>query len=130
MFRSSDGAENWTSIEGKPSAFGFAVAAHPLDPNTAWFVAAVKDDRRYPVDGRFVVSRTCDGGKSFEILSSGLPREESYDLVYRHGLDVDETGARVAVGSTTGNLWVSEDGGDGWQDVSGRLPPIYAVRFA
>ena len=130
MFRSGDGAANWTSLTGKPSSFGFAVAAHPHDPNTAWFVTATKDERRYPVDGRFVVSRTRDGGSSFEVLSEGLPQGECYDLVYRHGLDVDDTGACLAIGSTTGNMWVSTNAGDAWRAAPIHLPPIYAVRFA
>jgi hypothetical protein len=130
MFRSADGAETWASLDGEPSSFGFAVGVHPRDPDTAWFATAVKDEKRYPVDGRLVVSRTRDGGETFELLSKGLPSAESYDLIYRHGLDVDETGARVAMGSTTGNLWVSEDGGDEWRELSAHLPPIYAVRFA
>ena len=32
----------------EPSTFGFAVAVHPHDPKTAWFVPAVKDEVRYP----------------------------------------------------------------------------------
>jgi hypothetical protein len=31
------------------------------------------------------------------------------------------------MGSTTGNLWVSEDGGENWGQVSGTLPPVYCV---
>jgi hypothetical protein len=50
--------------------------------------------------------------------------------VYRHGLDIDSSGDRLAFGSTTGNLWVSDDQGDHWQLVSQHLPPIYCVRFA
>ncbi len=34
------------------------------------------------------------------------------------------------MGSTTGGLWVSEDRGDSWSEVTHTLPPIYAVRFA
>jgi hypothetical protein len=34
-------------------------------------------------------------------LRDGLPQRDAYDLVYRHGLDVDPTGTRVAMGSTT-----------------------------
>ena len=49
--------------------------------------------------------------------------------MFRHALDVDETGDRLMFGSTTGSLWVSEDAGDSWQTVSSNLPPIYAVRF-
>jgi len=33
------------------------------------------------------------------------------------------------MGSTTGALWMSDDGGEGWTLVSAHLPPIYAVRF-
>jgi len=130
MFRSTDGAQTWTEIKDvKPSVFGFAVAVHPKDPNTAWFVPSQKDEKRCPIDGRVVVNRTRDGGKTFETLRGGLPQEFAYDLTYRHGLDVDETGDRLAFGSTTGSVWISEDGGDSWQNVSTHLPPVYAVRF-
>ena len=60
----------------------------------------------------------------------GLPQRHAYDLVFRHALDVDETGEGLALGSTTGNLWVSEDGGDHWTPVAAHLPPIYQVRWA
>jgi hypothetical protein len=113
-----------------PSKFGFAVAAHPRDPDTAWFVPAIKDERRVPVDGKVVVARTRDGGRSFEVLKNGLPQRHAYDLVWRHALAVDETGELLAFGSTSGGLWISENGGDSWTMPEARLPPIAAVRFA
>lgn len=129
IFRSTDAGRRWQRIEtARPSSFGFAVAAHPTDPRTAWFVPAVKDERRVPVDGRLVVSRTRDGGETFEIFDRGLPAP-SYDLVYRHALAVDESGQVLAMGSTTGGLWLSEDAGESWRALSLHLPPIYAVRF-
>ena len=70
-----------------------------------------------------------DGGKSCEVLREGLPQQHAYDLVYRHALDVDGSGERLALGSTTGALWVSDDGGDSFATVSAHLPPIYSVRF-
>ena len=82
-----------------------------------------------PVDAAVVVSRTRDGGASFDVLRKGLPRQHAYDIVFRHGLDVDETGDRLVVGSSTGSLWVSEDGGDAWVTVSTHLPQVYCVRF-
>jgi hypothetical protein len=99
-------------------------------PGSRWFVPAIKDEKRIPVDGRVVVTRTRNGAQNFEVLTQGLPQEHAYDLVYRHGLDVDENGDRLAFGSTTGSLWVSEDGGDHWMGVSTHLPPIHCVRFA
>jgi photosystem II stability/assembly factor-like uncharacterized protein len=130
IFRSIDDSASWQEISGvAPSAFGFAVAVHPDDPHTAWFVPAKKDEFRYPVDGRFVVNRTRDGGKTFQACSDGLPDTPAYDLVYRHALEVDASGERLAMGSTTGSLWISEDGADHWQTLSRNLPPIYCVRF-
>ena len=90
----------------------------------------IKDEKRIPVGGRLVVNRTRDGGRSFETLSRGLPQSHAYDVVYRHGLAIDPTGDRLAMGSTTGNLWVSEDQGDSWVCAAQHLPPVYAVRFA
>lgn len=129
IFRSIDGAAHWQRIEAHPSSFGFAVAVHPHEPDTAWFVPAVKDQYRIPVDARFVVTRTRDGGRTFEQFSKGLPDAPAYDLVYRHGLAVDESGQRLAMGSTTGGLWTSNDSGESWQLISAHLPPVYCVRF-
>jgi len=130
IFKSTDAAASWTEItDVQPSVFGFAVAVHPKNADVAWFIPALKDEKRYPVAGRVVVNRTSDGGKSFETLTKGLPQDHAYDLVFRHALDIDETGSRLAFGSTTGSLWVSEDGGDSWQTISSNLPPVYAVRF-
>lgn len=130
IFRSTDGCASWREITtARPSSFGFAVAVHPLDAATAWFVPGIGDEKRIPVDGRVVVSRTRDGGNTFNVLTNGLPQRHAYDLTFRHALDVDETGERLVFGSTTGNLWVSEDGGDSWSAVSAHLPPIYCTRF-
>lgn len=131
IFVSSDEGRNFSEITGvEPSTFGFPVVVHPKNPDTAWFVPGIKDEKRIPRDARLVVTRTRDGGKSFEVLGNGLPQSHAYDLVYRHALDLDATGQRLAFGSTTGGLWVSEDQGDNWVNVSHTLPPVYAVRFA
>jgi hypothetical protein len=130
VFRSEDAGANWREVTAiRPSKFGFAVAAHPIDPDTAWFIPAIKDERRIPVDGKVVVARTRDGGRSFEVLTRGLPQHHAYDLVWRHGLAVDESGERLAFGSTSGGLWISEDGGDSWAMPEARLPPVAVVRF-
>jgi hypothetical protein len=131
IFRSSDGGESFTEVTAAaPSRFGFAVAAHPADPATAWFVPAQKDECRVPSDGRFLVTRTRDSGATLETHARGLPEGASYDLVYRHALAVDGSGSRLAMGSTTGNLWTSTDAGESWRLLSAHMPPIAAVAFA
>lgn len=131
IFRSTDGGRAWSRFtNANPSAFGFAVAVHPADPNTAWFVPGIKDEQRLPSDHALCVMRTRDGGASFEPCRKGLPQEHAYHLVYRHCLDVAGDGRTLAFGSTTGSVWISEDGGDSWERLSAELPPVYCVRFA
>ncbi len=137
VFRSDDGAETFTEVaEG---AFGFAVAAHPHAPDTAWFAPAVKDECRVPRDGRLAVTRTDDAGAGFAEFRDGLGGRGAgegdgggarYDLIYRHALAVDGDGESLAMGSTTGNLWTSASGGRVWTQVSDGLPPIAALAFA
>lgn len=130
IWRSTDNGDHWVRIEqAGPSTFGFAVAAHPHDPDTAWFVPAISDMDRVPVDAKLVVTRTRDGGQTFDVLTDGLPQQHAYDLVYRHGLAVDGTGEQLLMGSTTGGLWYSANGGDAWTTVSTNLPPINAVNW-
>lgn len=130
IFRSDDSGKTFSEIkELGASTFGFAVAVHPTKPDTAWFVPATKDEIRIPVGGRLSVTRTQDAGQTATQLTCGFPAEHTYDLVYRHALAIDSTGTRLAFGSTTGGLWITEDGGDRWSELSSHLPPVYAVRF-
>jgi photosystem II stability/assembly factor-like uncharacterized protein len=130
IFRSTDGGKNWEELRNvSPSVFGFAVSVHPGDGRTAWFVPGVKDECRVPVHAALAVTRTRDGGETFETLRQGLPQEHCYDIVFRHGLDVDASGERLAMGSSTGGLWVTDDAGESWKTISNTLPPIYCVRW-
>lgn len=134
MYRSVDGGQLWQPIttpisKNFPSVFGFAVAADPANALRAWFAPAIKDEKRYPVDGKLVVTRTDDGGKTFQAFGKGLPQSQAYDLVYRHGLAVAPNGQDLAMASTTGSLWVSGDAGESWATVSQNLPPVAVVTF-
>jgi hypothetical protein len=62
------------------------------------------------------------------VFTPNLQRH-SCDIYFRHALGVDASGKRLALGSTAGSLWISENGGDGWECVSSRLPSINALRF-
>ena len=130
VFASRDAGQSWSRLTGLPvSDFGFAAAAHPHDPDIAWLAPAVSDERRYAVNGAVAVTKTTDGGHSFQAKRAGLPQSAAFDLVYRHGLAVDGSGRNLAMGSTTGGFWTSADGGESWSAPDARLPPINAVIF-
>lgn len=131
IWRSDDNGRRWQEVRAVPlSHFGFAVAVHPRDGNTAWFAPAEADQRRIPLDAALAVTRTTDAGKSFAVLRAGLPQQHCYDLVYRHALEVASDGRTLLMASTTGSVWLSGNAGDSWETVSTSMPPVYAVRFA
>jgi photosystem II stability/assembly factor-like uncharacterized protein len=129
VFHSEDGAATWRKVSNPDSGvhFGFPVAVDAKDGKTAWLVPGKSDQQRMAIDGGLFVARTEDAGSSWKALRKGLPQESAYDVILRHALHVD--GDRLAFGTTTGNLYVSEDRGDSWQTVANNLPPVYSVRF-
>lgn len=130
IWRSDDGAANWIKVsqpEG-PARFGFPIAVDECDPRTAWVVPAKSDQDRAAFGERLTVCRTTDAGATWTALRAGFPDEPTFDIVYRHALDL--AGSRLALGSTTGNVYWSDDRGDSWRALSHHLPPVYSVRFA
>ena len=93
----------------------------------AWVVPGVSDELRVAVDHALCVGRTENGGKSWDILRKGLPQEGVFDITYRHALA--NSGDTLAFGTTTGNLYLSENGGEDWLTLSSNLPMVYSVEF-
>jgi photosystem II stability/assembly factor-like uncharacterized protein len=107
--------------------FGFPIAVDAQDGRTAWVVPARADMARMALDGGLCVARTNDAGQSWRVLRKGLPQQHAYDIVFRHALDA--SGDCVCFGSTTGNVYLSEDRGETWHCLGNHFPPVYSVRF-
>ncbi len=130
IYRSENGGQDWVDISQKegPANFGFAIAAHETDPQVAWVIPGISDEIRVAVDQSLCVCRTDDGGKTWTDFRSGLPQEDAFDIVYRHALDI--TGDSLAFGTTTGNLYLSDNQGEKWELLNANLPMIHSVEFA
>lgn len=129
IFRTQDGGASWKMVseKGRAPHFGFAIAADPRNPGVAWVVPGHSDEVRTAIDGALVAYRTDDGGETWLPLRNGLPQENAYDIVLRHALDQSED--FVAFGSTTGNVYLSENRGESWLCLGTNFPPVYSVRF-
>ncbi|WP_339074904.1 hypothetical protein [Teredinibacter turnerae] len=129
VFFSDDGAASWRKVSDTESGvhFGFPVAVDDTDGRTAWVVPARADSHRMAIDGGLNVARTTDGGETWQSLRTGLPQQHAHDIVLRHALDA--SGDTLCFGSTTGNVYLSENRGDSWQCLGNNFPPVYSVRF-
>lgn len=130
IFVSTDGGQQWNEVSQKngPANFGFAVAVKADNPNQAWVIPGISDEIRVAIDQALVVCRTDDGGKTWLEQRSGLPQQHCFDIVYRHCLAIHEDS--LVFGTTTGNVYYSNDLGNHWQQLSSDLPMIYSVEIA
>ena len=131
VYRSDDAGDTWVDIgKGKlPSDFGFALAAHPTQPDTAYILPIQSDEFRVTPDARLRVYRTRDAGETWEPLARGLPQEGAYECVLRDGMATDgETPAGVYFGTRSGKVYGSRDDGDGWSRLVDGLPPVVCVK--
>lgn len=128
LFRSDDGGDSWSRIEtGLPSGFGFPLA---LDRRAKGLYAVPQesDEFRLPTDGAFAIWKSSDEGESWHALRNGLPQRHAWMSVLRKGLAVDHLDpCGVYVGTTSGTVHVSADGGDSWTQLPCTLPRILAV---
>jgi len=132
MHRSDDAGATWTEItEGLPTEFGFAAAAHPHDRDTFHVIPLDPGHGRTMPDGKAAVWRTKDAGSSWERLSNGLPQENAYLGVLRHGMSGDTYDTPgYYFGTSTGQVFASVDDGESWSEIASYLPAISSVEVA
>jgi photosystem II stability/assembly factor-like uncharacterized protein len=130
VYRSDDGGESWTGIgTGLPSDFGFPMAVDPADPDSAYVIPLEADTDRVTPGGRVAVYETRDAGSSWSARGDGLPQENAYLTVLRHGMDQTGEGAGLELyfGATSGDVFGSGDAGSSWFSAASNLPPVFSV---
>jgi photosystem II stability/assembly factor-like uncharacterized protein len=131
VLRSDDYGKTWRSIaKGLPSDFGFPIAVHPHNADTVYVVPLEPMTRTCP-GGAPAVWRSENGGGSWNRLTKGMPKKESYFTVLRDAMDIDDLRSpALYFGTTTGQLWIGREGGEEWSCLFDSLPPINCVKVA
>jgi len=129
IFRSSDGAASWDNITDKKGIanYGFAIAIDPTDPRRAWVIPSTSDEIRVAPNLALSVCYTPDAGKTWKTLNRGLPQENCFDIVFRHAFARQKQ--TLAFGTTTGNVYLSQDDGHNWDLLSANLSRVDYVVF-
>jgi photosystem II stability/assembly factor-like uncharacterized protein len=132
MHRSDDLGHTWTEItEGLPTEFGFAAAAHPHDRDTFYVVPLDPGHGRTMPDGRATVWQTRDAGSTWRALRRGLPQQDAYLGVLRSAMTIDTYDTPgLYFGTSTGQVFASNDEGESWSEIASYLPPISSVEVA
>jgi hypothetical protein len=137
IYRLDRPATRWVRIgRAMPEAvgdIGFPLVLHPREPDVLWV---------FPMDGSGVWPRTSpggkpaayvsrDGGARWKRLDGGFPRRDAWWTVKRQAMSGDaHDPVGLYLGTTSGEVWASRNGGARWRCVARHLPEIYAVEAA
>lgn len=117
---SRDGGASWASLTPGDFRIGYVdpLLVHPRDGNLM-FVAGAKTGpgtwrKLHTADAR--VARSRDGGKSWEILSKGLP-DHIRANIEGMSMDVWNGGFALFAGTTDGDVFYSDDEGESWRKI-------------
>jgi len=129
VMRSDDAGDNWREVSGNlPTDFGFPIEVHAHEPETVYVVPIKSDSEHYPPEGKLRVYRSRTGGNEWEALTRGLPQRDCYVNVLRDAMAVDALDScGIYFGTTGGQVYASDDGGDNWAPIVRDLPPVLSV---
>jgi photosystem II stability/assembly factor-like uncharacterized protein len=132
IYRGKWNGDRWTDISrGLPSRFGFGLAVPAAEPKTLFTVPIESAEYRCNPEGKFRVARSRDAGKTWKLLSRGLPQRNAHLLVLREAMTSDHLDpAGVYVGTSSGHVFYTRDAGDTWETLADSLPPVYSISVA
>lgn len=134
MYRIDRPAERWVRVgDAMPKEIGdvgFPIVTHPRDPDTAWVfpMDGTKDWPRTPPDAKPAIYRTRDAGVTWQRRDAGFPRKNAWWTVKRQAMCADERDpAGLYLGTTSGEVWASDDEGESYHNLFSHMPHIFAV---
>jgi photosystem II stability/assembly factor-like uncharacterized protein len=125
---SEDAGHTWNNMfgyESEPGGYPDQLVFKPSDPDYMLVSAGEKSPRNWALnkDTRSRISRSRDAGRTWEVLTGGLPDYMTHSI---EAMALEESGAttQVFAASTGGEVFWSNDAGDSWQMITDALAPV------
>jgi photosystem II stability/assembly factor-like uncharacterized protein len=115
IFKSTNGAGNWSALVNLGSNPALALAVSPLNSDVVYVTTA-------PVYSRAEVFRTVNGGADWVNITGSLP--DRYPVGLAIDPNADGTVYVTFSGFGTGHVFKSTDAGGLWNDITGNLPDL------
>jgi len=134
IYKMNSGDKEWIHI-GKSIDIGdsgFSLCLDPVDTNKIW---------AFPMEGTDIWSRVCsngqpavycsqNGGKSWYRQDIGFPIWNAWFTVLSRCMITDNCkNVGLYLGTTSGSVWLSNNGGDSWRQILAHLPKIYSLEI-
>lgn len=131
LYASSDGGETWTPTAMNLSQeYSVPLVMNQRDPNVLYSALAhgQPNSWRRATGAESAIIRSKDGGATWEQLEKGLTdlRQEFPEAI----LIDDENPSRLYAGFRSGDIYLSDDGGDSWAATDAKVPGIAHMELA
>jgi photosystem II stability/assembly factor-like uncharacterized protein len=117
--------EHWSDRSADIGGYPDQLVYHPSNPDLMFICAAHKSPGTWHENHHSGsrIGRSRDGGRTWEVLTNGLP-DRMQGSVESMCFDTYGDGGTLLVGTSIGEVWVSEDLGDSWSIAIQGLAPI------
>lgn len=128
LYMTADGGANWehlTETDNEIGGYPDGLVFLPRQPQLM-FISSAKGSPGSWRETCFAgarISRSRDGGRTWEILRNGLP-DRLQSSIEALALEDYGSGFSIFAGTTAGEVYVSDDGGESWSQAISGLAPI------
>jgi photosystem II stability/assembly factor-like uncharacterized protein len=127
FYSSDDGGHHWTdrSDRIRPVGYPDPLVIDPKRENVMFLAGGEADPFHWMQEktAKAHVMRSRDGGHTWQKVHGGMP--ERFDAsVEAMALHSGPGGCSVFLGTTAGDIWVTDDDGTSWVKIAGGLPPV------
>ena len=127
LYRSGDGGRSWEHLMPRAGRIGYPdfLFFDPRDDGILFLGGARNDPGKWFGDpmADSIVARSTDGGRSWLELDHGMPSPvaPAFEAMCLHHWD---GGMMLAVGTATGEIYVSENAGTSWTRIADNAAPV------